>query len=138
MRNEPKLSPSQTGYGPEGSKTDERFPEDTSAVMHGPKPNKTIRRRNGPKLSPGQTDYGPKGSKMDERFPEDTSAEGWEEEEGVCPPAQTATTSASTGDIQKRSQKVKTTKEGIRNQDQRRRNQVGRRMTYPSHGYVKT
>ncbi|GKA17153.1 reverse transcriptase domain-containing protein [Tanacetum coccineum] len=91
--------------------------------------------RNEPKLSPSQTGYGPEGSKTDERFPEDTSAEGWEEEEGVCPPAQTATTSASTGDIQKRSQKVKTTKEGIRNQDQRRRNQVGRRMTYPSHGY---
>ncbi|GJV49177.1 hypothetical protein Tco_1439389 [Tanacetum coccineum] len=30
--NGPKLSPGQTGYGPEGSKMDERLPEDTSAV----------------------------------------------------------------------------------------------------------
>ncbi|GJX02361.1 hypothetical protein Tco_0186274 [Tanacetum coccineum] len=34
-------------------------------------------------------------------------------------------------------QKVNTAEAGIGNQDQRRRNQVGRRMTYPSHGYVK-
>ncbi|GJZ52861.1 hypothetical protein Tco_0607746 [Tanacetum coccineum] len=55
--------------------------------------------------------------------------------EGVCPHAQTATTSAPTRDIQKRYQKVKTAETGIGNQDQRRRNQVGRRMTYPSHSY---
>ncbi|GKE77186.1 reverse transcriptase domain-containing protein [Tanacetum coccineum] len=58
----------------------------------------------------------------------------WEAEEGMCPHAQTAITSAPTRDIHKRYQKVKTTEAGIGNQDQRRRNQVGRRMTYPSHG----
>ncbi|GKE47771.1 hypothetical protein Tco_1479029 [Tanacetum coccineum] len=52
----------------------------------------------------------------------------------MCPHALTATTSAPTRDIQKRYQKVKTAEAGIGNQDQRRRNQVGRRMTYPSHG----
>ncbi|GJZ32125.1 pectate lyase [Tanacetum coccineum] len=54
----------------------------------------------------------------------------------MCPHSQTATTSAPTRDIQKRCQKVKTTEAGIRNQDQRR-NQVGRRMTCPSHGFRK-
>ncbi|GKE34572.1 reverse transcriptase domain-containing protein [Tanacetum coccineum] len=51
----------------------------------------------------------------------------------MCPHAQTATTNAPTRDIQKRYQKVKTAEACIGNQDQRRRNQVGRRMTYPSH-----
>nr|GEU59800.1 hypothetical protein [Tanacetum cinerariifolium] len=67
---------------------------------------------------------------------EKASSKGWEAEEGVCPHAQTTTTSAPTQGIHKHSQKVKTAKAGIENQDQRRRNQVGRRMTYLSHGQL--
>ncbi|GJU34533.1 hypothetical protein Tco_1182887 [Tanacetum coccineum] len=55
-------------------------------------------------------------------------------EEGRCPHAQTTTTNAPIRDIQKHYQKVKTAEAGIGNEDQRRRNQVGRRMTYSSHG----
>nr|GEU59798.1 hypothetical protein [Tanacetum cinerariifolium] len=36
--------------------------------MHGPKPNKTIRRHNGPKLSPGQTGYGPEAARRTKGF----------------------------------------------------------------------
>ncbi|GKE32676.1 hypothetical protein Tco_1451998 [Tanacetum coccineum] len=64
-------------------------------------------------------------------------SKGWETKKRVCPHAQTATTSAPVRDIRKRSQKVRTTEAGIGNQDQRKRNQVGRRTTCPSHGYVK-
>ncbi|GKF38538.1 hypothetical protein Tco_0118599, partial [Tanacetum coccineum] len=59
---------------------------------------------------------------------------GWEAEEGVCPHAQTATTSSPTRDIHKRSQKVKIVEAGIGNQDQRRRNQVRRMMICPRFG----
>nr|GEX31827.1 zinc finger, CCHC-type [Tanacetum cinerariifolium] len=45
----------------------------------------------------------------------------------------TAITSAPIRDILKLSQKVRTTEVGIRNQDQRKRNQVGKRTTCPSH-----
>ncbi|GJW49712.1 hypothetical protein Tco_0091063 [Tanacetum coccineum] len=44
------------------------------------------------------------------------------------------TTSAPTRDIQRRSQKVRTVEAGIESQDQRRRNQLERRTTCPSHG----
>ncbi|GKE76499.1 hypothetical protein Tco_1542619 [Tanacetum coccineum] len=62
---------------------------------------------------------------------------GWEAEEGVCPHAQTATTSSPTRDIHKRSQKVKIVEAGIGNQDQRRRNQVRRMMICPSYDDLK-
>ncbi|GJV02567.1 hypothetical protein Tco_1336136 [Tanacetum coccineum] len=57
-----------------------------------------------------------------------------EVEERVCPHAQTVTTSAPIRDIQRRSQKVRIVEAGIGSHDLRRRNQIGRRMTYPSHG----
>ncbi|GJY77450.1 reverse transcriptase domain-containing protein [Tanacetum coccineum] len=62
---------------------------------------------------------------------------GWETKEGMCPYVQIATTSVPTQDIQKRCQKVKTAEAGTGSQDQRRRNQVGKRTTYPNHGCVK-
>ncbi|GJZ63437.1 protein IQ-DOMAIN 1 isoform X1 [Tanacetum coccineum] len=37
-------------------------------VMHGPKPNKTIRRHNGPKLSPGQTGYSQEAARQMKGF----------------------------------------------------------------------
>nr|GEU47747.1 reverse transcriptase domain-containing protein [Tanacetum cinerariifolium] len=37
-------------------------------VIHGPKPNKAVRRRNGPKLSPGQTGYGPEAARWTKGF----------------------------------------------------------------------
>ncbi|GJX13999.1 hypothetical protein Tco_0205757 [Tanacetum coccineum] len=49
----------------------------------------------------------------------------------------TAVTSVPIRDTRKRSQKMRTAEAGIGNQDQRKRKQVGRRTTCPSHGYVK-
>ncbi|GJV72308.1 reverse transcriptase domain-containing protein [Tanacetum coccineum] len=48
-------------------------------------------------------------------------------------PALVFTTNAPTRDIQRRSQKVRTVEAGIRSQDPRRRNQIERRTTCPSH-----
>nr|GEV04489.1 reverse transcriptase domain-containing protein [Tanacetum cinerariifolium] len=58
-------------------------------------------------------------------------------QERVCPHAETVTTNAPTRDIQRRSQKVRTVEAGIGSQDPRRRNQMGRRTTCPSHMDVK-
>nr|GEW39909.1 hypothetical protein [Tanacetum cinerariifolium] len=61
-------------------------------------------------------------------------SKGWETEERVCPHAQIFTTNAPTRDIRKRSQKARIANVGIGNQDQRKRNQVGRKTTCPSRG----
>ncbi|GKC75155.1 hypothetical protein Tco_1125929 [Tanacetum coccineum] len=62
-------------------------------------------------------------------------SKGWEVEEGMCPHDLIATTNPPTRGTQAHSWKVKTTKAVIENQDQRKRNQAGRRMIYPSHGF---
>nr|GEW62319.1 reverse transcriptase domain-containing protein [Tanacetum cinerariifolium] len=67
------------------------------------------------------------------REKKEACSKDWKTKEGVYPHAHTATTNAPTQGILKHSQKVKTAEAGIGNQDQRRRNQVGRRMTCLSH-----
>ncbi|GJZ46662.1 hypothetical protein Tco_0594258 [Tanacetum coccineum] len=61
-------------------------------------------------------------------------SKGWEVEEGVCPHAPIAVTNPPTRGTQTHSRKVKTAEAVIGNQDQRKRNQAGRRMICPSHG----
>ncbi|GKE27519.1 hypothetical protein Tco_1442903 [Tanacetum coccineum] len=67
----------------------------------------------------------------------ETCSKGWEAEEGVCSHSQIAAPSAPTRDIQKHSQKARTVGADIGSQGQRKRSQVGKRMTCPSHWYVK-
>ncbi|GJV92170.1 reverse transcriptase domain-containing protein [Tanacetum coccineum] len=62
----------------------------------------------------------------------------WEVEEGVCPHAPIAATNPPTRGTQAHSWKVKIAEAVIGNQDRRKRNQVGKRMICPSHGYVKS
>ncbi|GKA97876.1 reverse transcriptase domain-containing protein [Tanacetum coccineum] len=64
---------------------------------------------------------------------EEAYSKGREVEGRVCPHAQTTTTSTPTRDIQRCSQKARTVGAGIGSQDQRGRNQAGRRMTCPNH-----
>ncbi|GJR85835.1 hypothetical protein Tco_0209846 [Tanacetum coccineum] len=64
-------------------------------------------------------------------------SKGWETEERVYPHAQTATISTLIRSTPKRSQKVRTVEAGTGSQDQKSKNQVGRGMTCPNHGYVK-
>ncbi|GJV29831.1 hypothetical protein Tco_1386279 [Tanacetum coccineum] len=58
---------------------------------------------------------------------------GWEVEEGVCPHAPITITNPPTRGTQTHSRKVKTAEAVIGNQDQRKRNQAGRRMICPNH-----
>ncbi|GJW35295.1 ATP synthase CF0 subunit III [Tanacetum coccineum] len=46
-----------------GVATKKAFGPGLHKFMHGPKPNKTIKRHNGPKLSPYQTGYSPKAAR---------------------------------------------------------------------------